>query len=328
MQKLGVLEGFAMNRYEPSVSEHGRMPVNTLRLTLVLGSLTAFAPFATDMYLSSFPTLAEHYSTDIESVQLSLSMFFLGLSAGQLVYGPLIDYFGRKPPLLAGTAIFILSSLLITIAPGIDSFICLRLIQAVGGCAGMIVSRAVVNDLFDAREGAKMLSTLMLVTGLGPVIAPIAGSYLLAAAGWQSIFAFLAVFGIGCFLATAFGLKETLEPNQRAAIQTSSILKAYLHLILRREFMAPLLAGSFGFCALFAFITASPSVFMDLQGVSQATYGWLFAINAMAMIIASQLNNMLLKRFSVAQICSVRSCSTSSRPSRLCPCVTATILSF
>jgi DHA1 family bicyclomycin/chloramphenicol resistance-like MFS transporter len=275
---------------------------HVLRFTLILGSLTAFAPFATDMYLSSFPTLAQYFATDLNKVQLSLSIFFFGLAAGQLIYGPLIDRFGRKPPLVAGIALFVASSILLVLADSIDSFVILRLLQAIGGCAGMIVSRAIINDLFEPRDGARILSLMMLVTGLGPIIAPIAGGYLLAFVGWQSIFVFLALFGACCFVASAFGLAESLPAEKRVRNGIPSALKTYARMVVQRDFIAPTLAGSFGFCGMFAFITASPSIFMDVHGVSQQAYGWLFGTNAVAMIIASQLNSILLRRFPMRRI--------------------------
>ncbi|WP_320203207.1 multidrug effflux MFS transporter [Agrobacterium rosae] len=279
-----------------------RPSISVTRLTIILAALTAFAPFATDMYLASFPMLAEDFRTDLGKVQLGLSLFFLGLALGQLVYGPLIDRFGRKLPLLAGIGLFIVTSLLIVFAPNIESFIVLRLLQAIGGCAGMIVSRAIISDLFEGQEAASILSLMMLVQGLGPILAPILGGYIVAAAGWQAVFLFIAAFATVCFLATRFGIAETLPTDQRQRASAMDILRTWAGLLARPGFIVPTLAGSFAFACMFAFISGSPFVYMELHGVSETLYGWLFGLNAIGMIIAAQLNRSLLVRFPAEQV--------------------------
>ncbi|WP_036791440.1 multidrug effflux MFS transporter [Pleomorphomonas koreensis] len=276
--------------------------VDTLRLTLILAALTAFAPLSTDMYLASFSSLADTFATDEGRVQLSLSVFFFGLSVGQLIYGPLIDRFGRKPPLIAGLIVFTLASAAIVVVPTVDGFILLRLFQALGGCAGMVVSRAMVADLFDERGSARFLSQMMLVQGLAPIVAPLLGGYILAVAPWQAIFAVLTLFGVGCVVAAARGLPETLLPERRHAAGPVGIARAFGALLADRSFMAPALAGAFAAASLFAFISGSPFVYMQLHGVSQQHYGWLFGFNAFGMILASQVNRLLLRWFSTRAV--------------------------
>lgn len=276
----------------------GSPTVPVLRVTSILGVLTAFAPFATDMYLSSFSILAEQFQTTPARVQWTLSIFFLGLAAGQLIYGPLVDRFGRRPPLIVGVAIFTTSSLLLTIAPSIDSFILLRLIQALGGCAGMIISRAIIQDLFHERDAAAVLSLMMLVQGLGPIMAPILGGYLVAVVGWQSVFAFLVLFGLGCLCATYWGLPETLPPKRRRHDSLRRVAWGYLSLLSQRAFMTPTLTGGLAISSLFSFISGSPYVLMHVYHVSQDHYGWLFGVNTIGMILASQANRLLLKKLS------------------------------
>lgn len=279
-----------------------RSETKVMRLTLVLAALTAFAPFATDMYLASFPLLAQSFHTDLGKVQLGLSLFFLGLALGQLIYGPLIDRFGRKLPLMAGVGLFIVTSLLIVVAPNIESFIVLRLLQAMGGCAGMIVSRAVISDLFKGQEAARVLSLMMLVQGLGPILAPILGGYVVAFAGWQAVFVFLALFGATCLFATQLCIPETLPSEQRQKAGAVDILKAWTGLLVRPRFIVPALAGGFAFACMFAFISGSPFVYMQLHGVSERLYGWLFGLNAVGMIIAAQLNRSLLKHMTAERV--------------------------
>lgn len=276
--------------------------VNSLALTFILAALTAFAPLSTDMYLASFSSLAETFSADEGKVQLSLSVFFFGLSVGQLIYGPLVDRFGRKPPLIAGLVIFTLASAAIVVVPTVDGFIVLRLCQALGGCAGMVVSRAIVADLFDERGSARFLSQMMLVQGMAPIVAPLLGGYILAVAPWEAIFVVLTLFGVGCLLATLRGLPETLPPERRHAVGLGGIARAFGEVIANRDFMAPALSGAFAAACIFAFITGSPFVYMHLHGVSQQHYGWLFGLNAGGMIAASQINRLLLRWFSARRV--------------------------
>ncbi|SCM74728.1 Bcr/CflA subfamily drug resistance transporter [uncultured Pleomorphomonas sp.] len=286
----------------PSETNSAKTSVSTLRLTFILAALTAFAPLSTDMYLASFSSLAATFATDEGRVQLSLSVFFFGLSVGQLIYGPLIDRFGRKPPLIVGLVVFTLASVAIVVVPTVDGFIALRLFQALGGCAGMVVSRAVVSDLFDERGTARFLSQMMLVQGLAPILAPLLGGYILAVAPWEGIFAVLALFGAGCIVAAARGLPETLPPERRQAAGLAGIGRAFGKVLADRAFMAPTLAGAFAAASLFAFISGSPFVYMQLHGVSQQHYGWLFGFNAFGMILASQFNRLLLRWLSTRTV--------------------------
>ena len=279
--------------------------VNPLRLSLVLALLTAFGPFANDMYLSGFSDIAEAYQTNAGHVQLGLSLYFAGSAVGQLIYGPLIDRLGRKGPLIVGVFVFSLASFALAHAPGIDSFIALRFMQALGGCAGMIVSRAIIADLFAEREAARVLSLMMMVQGMAPVIAPILGGYLIAWAGWRSVFLFLTGFGVVCAIAAALGVKETLAREKRSPISIRSVFVTFLFLLRERRFMALVLTGSFSSAGIFAFISGSPFIYMEIFGVGKMTYGWLFGLNAVGMIMGSFTNRMLLKRFMPWQVARV-----------------------
>jgi DHA1 family bicyclomycin/chloramphenicol resistance-like MFS transporter len=279
-----------------------RPSVNLAWLTVVLGALSAFAPFSVDMYLASLPKLAESFHASAGEVQLGLSLFFLGLSLGQLVFGPLTDRFGRKPPLLAGIALFATASLLIAFAPNIESFVLLRLLQAFGGCAGMIIGRAVISDLFEEREAASVLSLIMMVQGVGPIIAPVIGGYIIVAAGWPAVFLFLTVLGLACFAGTCWAVPETLPQERRKRENPGQILRTYASLLCKRGFILPTLCGSFAFASLFAFISDSPFVYMELYGVAPQHFGWLFGLNAVGIIFSAQLNRLLLRRFTSEEI--------------------------
>lgn len=271
-------------------------------MILTLAALTAFAPFATDMYLPGFSAIAASLGAEVSDVQLSLSAFFLGLASGQLVYGPLIDRFGRRRPLLAGIALFVAASGLLAVAPDVETFIALRFVQAVGGCAGMIIGRAVIQDLFDTQESARALSLMMVIQGVGPVLAPVLGGYLLLLAGWRAVFVFQVLFGAICMIATFTTVPETLPERARKSQSVRTVATILFGLLRTRAFVVPALASGFALGMLFAFISGSPFVFMELHGASQQAYGWLFALNAVGMIIASQLNRGLLRRLAPGRI--------------------------
>lgn len=265
-----------------------------LRLLLILGALSAFGPLAIDFYLPSFPALAEAFGTDVEHVQQSLAVYFIGLACGQLIYGPLADRYGRRGPLLFGVTLFVLASLACALAPSLDTLILARLAQALGGCGGMVVSRAVVRDLCEPRDAAKVFSQLMLVMGVAPILAPLAGGLLLQLFGWQSIFYCLTLFSALVGLALYRWLPETL-PTTGARLALRGSLGRYLRLFRDVEFLTFALAGGLSMAAMFAYVAGSPFVFIELYGVPADRYGWLFGANAAGFILAAQLNSWLMR---------------------------------
>ncbi|MBU0884793.1 MAG: multidrug effflux MFS transporter, partial [Gammaproteobacteria bacterium] len=266
-----------------------------LRLLLILGSLSAFGPLAIDFYLPSFPALAQAFATDVEHVQLSLAAYFAGLAIGQLVYGPLADRFGRRKPLLFGVLLFSLASLACALAPSLEWLIAARFVQALGGCAGMVVSRAVVRDLCDPINSAKVFSQLMLVMGVAPILAPLAGGLLLSAFGWPSIFICLTLFSLMCLLALAKWLPETLAKDVPPAPLRGAIGE-YKRLFANLPFLGYALTGGFAVAGMFAYIAGSPFVFIELYGVPAEHYGVLFGSNALGFILVAQLNAWLVAR--------------------------------
>ena len=266
-----------------------------LRLLLILGALSAFGPLAIDFYLPSFPTLARAFATDVEHVQLSLSAYFIGLAIGQLLYGPLADRFGRRTPLLIGVLLFSLASLVCALAPSLEWLIAARFVQALGGCAGMVITRAVVRDRCDPINSAKVFSQLMLVMGLAPILAPLLGGLMLNMLGWQSIFIALALFGALCLLAVALWLPETLASDAPVA-PLRGAMGEYLRLFGDLPFLGYALTGGFAVAGMFAYIAGSPFVFIELYGVPAEYFGWLFGANALGFILAAQLNAWLVAR--------------------------------
>jgi DHA1 family bicyclomycin/chloramphenicol resistance-like MFS transporter len=264
-----------------------------LRLLLVLGMLTAFGPMSIDMYLPALPALARNLGSDAAGVQLTLSSFFVGLSLGQLAYGPLADRIGRRPPLIAGIALFVVASAGCAMAGSLDALIAWRALQAAGACAGMVISRAVVRDRHAPEEAARVLSLLMLVMGLAPILAPLAGGWVLAHAGWRAIFWVLVAFGVACLIAVLAWLPETRPAHPARAVEGDARL-AWYRLLADRRFLRPTLGGALAQAGMFAYISASPFVFIEVYGVPAGAYGWLFGSNALGLIAASQWNRRLL----------------------------------
>ncbi|CAK13608.1 multidrug effflux MFS transporter [Pseudomonas entomophila] len=266
-----------------------------LRTLLILGALSAFGPLAIDFYLPAFPAMAHAFATDEKHVQTTLAAYFLGLSLGQLAYGPIADRFGRRIPLLFGVGLFTLASLVCAYAPNLDSLILARFVQALGGCAGMVLSRAIVSDKCDAVASAKVFSQLMLVMGLAPILAPMLGGVLVNLAGWQSIFLALSLFSAVCLLAVALGLPESL-PASVPRQPLSGALRQYLRLLGDRVFIGHALTGGIAIAGMFAYIAGSPFVFIKLYGVPAEHYGWLFGTNAAGFILMAQVNARLLSK--------------------------------
>lgn len=266
-----------------------------LRTILILGALSAFGPLAIDFYLPGFPAMALAFATDEKHIQTTLAAYFLGLSLGQLAYGPVADRFGRRIPLLVGVTLFTLASLACAFAPSLDALIAARFVQALGGCAGMVLSRAIVSDKCDAVASAKVFSQLMLVMGLAPILAPMLGGVLVNLYGWQSIFLALTLFSAGCTLAVALGLPESL-PSSQPRQPLSGALRQYGRLLKDRVFMGHALTGGIAIAGMFAYIAGSPFVFIKLYGVPAEHYGWLFGSNAAGFILVAQVNARLLAK--------------------------------
>ncbi|WP_409277246.1 multidrug effflux MFS transporter [Pseudomonas defluvii] len=264
-----------------------------LRTVLILGALSAFGPLAIDFYLPGFPAMAQAFATDEKHIQATLAAYFLGLSLGQLAYGPVADRFGRRIPLLIGLVLFTVASLACAFAPTLEALIVARFVQALGGCAGMVLSRAIVSDTCDAVGSAKVFSQLMLVMGLAPILAPMFGGVLVSLHGWQSIFLVLTVFSALCTLAVLLGLPESLPAHQPRQ-PLSGALRQYGRLLNDRVFLGHALTGGVAIAGMFAYIAGSPFVFIKLYGVPAEHYGWLFGTNAAGFILMAQVNARLL----------------------------------
>jgi len=265
------------------------------RTILILGALSAFGPLAIDFYLPAFPAMALAFGTDENHVQMTLAAYFLGLSIGQLAYGPVADRFGRRIPLLIGVGLFTLASVACAYAPNLEWLIGARFVQALGGCAGMVISRAIVSDKCDAVGSAKVFSQLMLVMGLAPILAPLLGGLLVNLSGWQSIFLALTVFSALAGLAVATGLPESM-PADIPRQPLSGALRQYGRLLAEPLFLGYALTGGIAIAGMFAYIAGSPFIIIKLYGVAPEHFGWLFGANAAGFILVAQVNARLLAK--------------------------------
>ncbi|MFT4252083.1 MAG: multidrug effflux MFS transporter [Caulobacter sp.] len=272
------------------------------RLVLLLGALTAFAPMSIDMYLSSLPAIGASLHVGAEQTQMTLAAFFAGMALGQFVYGPASDRLGRRAPILLGVGIYTIASLTCALAPNIDVLLGARFVQALGGCAGAVVARAVVRDRFDHAETARVLSLMTLIMGLAPVLAPQLGGAIDAIAGWRWVFGVMAVFGLAIGVWVALGLKESRSEETAAQARAENPLRAFGLLLREKRLLGYGLAGALNGSVLFTYISTSPDLVMGTYGHSPLVFNIVFALNAVGIIGASQVNRLLLRRFKPDQV--------------------------
>ena len=266
-------------------------------LVLVLGGVCTLGPFATDLYLPALPTVAGDLHAGAHAIQLTVTTFLVGLALGQLLVGPLSDSVGRRRPLLAGLGLFAVSSLACALAPSAGVLIGVRAIQGIAGASGVAIANAVVADHFRGREAAKLLSRLVLVSGMAPIVAPLVGGQLLRFTSWRGVFVILTALGVLLFVGTAFGLRESLPKAERVAGSLRGTMGIMARLSRDSVFMGLTLSGALMYAAFFGYLAASSFVIQDLYGASPAMFSVLFSINAVGMLLASQLNHRLLGRF-------------------------------
>lgn len=261
-----------------------------------MGALAAIGPLAIDMYLPAFGAIAADLGVKQGLVERTLASYLLGLAIAQLLYGPLADRFGRKPPLLLGLILFTVASLVCSVTDNIDSLLFWRVVQAFGGAAGMVIPRAVIRDHMDTQEAAKALSLLMLIMGAMPILAPLLGGQAISFGSWRNVFHIMAFVGISLIIAVAFKMRESLALAQRNPLRINVIAGNYRHLLIHKSFMGYTLAGGFGTAGMFAYISGSPLVFISIYGVDPKWFGLLFGLNAASLIGAAQFSARLLNK--------------------------------
>ncbi|WP_449599188.1 multidrug effflux MFS transporter [Paenibacillus sp. Marseille-Q9583] len=273
-----------------------------LQLAVILGSITTIGPLSIDMYLPALPTLVADFGTTAALVQLSLTFFLLGLASGQLVAGPLSDVYGRRRPLLIGMFIYAVSSVLCAFSPSIGLLIVLRFIQGLAGSVGVVVSRAAVRDLYSGSELTKFFSLLMIVNGLGPILAPVIGGQLLRVTTWQGIFLVLFAAGIIFCLTILLRLPETLPKERRSKSGLKGTLLTFRVLLGNRKFMGYALSQGFVTASMFAYISGSSFVLQNIFAVTPQVYSLIFAVNGIGIIITGQIAGRLAGKVSETKL--------------------------
>ncbi|MFF7372618.1 multidrug effflux MFS transporter [Streptomyces tricolor] len=265
-----------------------------LLVTFVLGGLTATPPLAMDMYLPSLPEVTRSLHASAATVQLTLTACLLGMALGQLVVGPMSDRWGRRRPLLTGLAVYLVATALCAVAPNVETLVAFRLVQGLAGAAGIVIARAVVRDLYDGVAMARFFSTLMLISGVAPIVAPLIGGQILRVTDWRGVFVVLTVVGAALAVLVWLRLPETLPPAGRHGGGVGQALRAMRGLLADLPFTGYMLAGGFAFAALFAYISASPFVIQEIYGASPQTFSLLFGLNSVGLVIAGQINGKVL----------------------------------
>ncbi|MET9224492.1 multidrug effflux MFS transporter [Lentzea sp. NPDC003310] len=260
-------------------------------LLLVLALLASVAPFGIDLYLPAFPRMAAELGTSDTAVQLTLTMFLLGLAAGQLVFGPLSDRWGRRGPLLAGSAVFVGVSVLAALAPTIEVLLAARLVQGLTAAAGMVIGRAVIADLATGRAAARAFSLMMIVGGVAPVVAPLVGSLLVDGIGWRGVLFVLAGLAVAMLAGSVTVVPETLPRSRRGTARTGGF-----RVLGRRAYLAATATFVLSFAVLMAYISASPFLYQVVIGTSPVGYGLLFSLNALGLVGSSAVASRLLRR--------------------------------
>ncbi len=276
--------------------------INKNYLIILLGILAALGPFTIDMYLPGFQRIAEDLYTDEQHVAFTLTSYFVGIAIGQLVYGPIVDKYGRKKPLLFGLSIYMLAALGCAFSVSIDMMIGMRFLQALGGCVGMVASAAIISDVYEIQARPRAFSYIMLVMGVAPLIAPSVGSFFVANWDWYVIFYFLAVFAFLVILMIQFFLPETSQYMHSNKLRIGEIMKGYTEILKDRTFLFYTLAGSISMSIMFAYISSASFIFLTFYGLDKATFSILFAINASGIISGSYLNGWLTRKFHYIKI--------------------------
>ncbi len=271
-------------------------------IILILGALSTVTPFAIDMYLPAFPQIAADLETSAPKIAFSLSSYLVGMAIGQIFYGPLLDRFGRKPPLYFGLLLFIAASVGCVFSGSVESLIAFRFLQALGGCAAQVAAVTMVRDFFPAEERTKVFSLLVLILGAAPLLAPTVGSFVAANLGWQAVFVTLAGMIAMLLAVVFFFLPEGHEADESVSLKLKPILSNFAVILKEPQFYTYALAGAFAFAGLLVYVAASPIIFMEVFAVGAETFGGIFALLSIGIIGGSQVNLLLLRRFGSERI--------------------------
>lgn len=264
---------------------------------LLMGSLSALGPLAIDLYLPSFPLIAQGLGTTQGDVERTLATYLLGMGLATLIYGPITDRYGRRLPILFGLTVFTTASIACALTTDIEHLTAWRFVQAFGGAVGMVIPRAVIRDKLETHEASKAMSLVMLIVGATPILGPAIGGYLLPYFGWRGLFALMAANGLILLVASWMTMQESLAHDKKTPLRALAIARNYWGLLKDQHFIFYALSGSFGFAGLFTYISGAPRVIMGVYGINPDSFGILFGINAAALIVMAQLSARLLNRF-------------------------------
>ncbi len=272
------------------------------KIILVLGVLSAIGPLSIDMYLPAFKNIAKALQCSPEQMGYTLSSFFFGICLGQLVNGPLLDHFGRKKVLYIGLGIYVISSFACAMSASVEPLIIWRFFQAIGCSVGWIAPNAVIRETFEESERPKILSLMILILGVSPILAPSIGSMLLTFGSWKFIFILLAIIILLILILIKQWLPEKVQEEARGPFHVKKIVHAYVALFANRRFVLFAFAGAIGAGSIFTFVSGAPPTFLSYYGASESQFGWIFGLVASGIISASQVNNLVIKKFTSMQI--------------------------
>lgn len=266
-------------------------------MIVILGVITAFAPLSIDLYLPALPQISKELGISSMLAQQSLSLFFVGLATGQLLYGPLADRYGRRAPLTLGILLYLAATVLCALAPNIETLLAGRLMQGFGAAAGPVIARAIVRDIYSGRRAAQVMSFVILVMTAAPLVAPVLGGWVTALLGWRANFWVLGGFGVSCLLLVTFVVPETHPRHLRPLIALRHLFSGYLPVLTDRMALPLLGVGSMAFAALFAYVAGSPFVYTQVFGVSETAFGYFFGLNVVSLILGNLLNSQLVMHY-------------------------------
>jgi MFS transporter, DHA1 family, multidrug resistance protein len=267
---------------------------------VLIGAMSALGPFSIDMYLPGFPAIEREFGES--GVERTMATYLLGIALGQLVYGPVSDRYGRKPPLYLGLTLYVIGALGCAMAPNLAMLMLLRVVQAIGACAPLVIGRAIVRDRCEPHEAARAYSTLMLIVSLGPVVAPTLGGWVITISSWRAVFVFQAASGVALLVAMHTMLTESRDPTHVVPLRLRSVLIGYARLFGSRSFVGYSLVGGFGMAGLFCYVTGSPIVMAQAYALTPQQFGWMIGLNGVAFISASRLNIHALQKSTPAQV--------------------------
>ena len=283
------------------MSENGSRQQYSSGWIMLLALLAALGPLSIDMYLPALPQMASDFGVSTQMMANTLPAYFFGLALGQLAYGPISDRIGRKKPLYLGLSLYAIASLLCIFATSEWSLIALRVVQALGGCVGVVIARAAIRDRLDIQGSAQAFSSMMIVMGVAPIAAPTMGAWILYFFSWHAVFVCLALVGCISLFCIHFFFSETLQPSRRLKLSLNQVITLYAAILKDRSFRFPMLAGCLTGGALFSYISSASPVFMDMYGLNQQQFAYAFGLNALGIILLSSINKRLVLRFTTIQ---------------------------